>query len=157
MKRAGRCFLFGFSLLWIIKWSEIIFFFLINLDGIENKNFPLAFIWVPNPAMTRTRFNHLLTSTDTFSLVCLSLTWIPQLFVPVHGQDDEDVAQDVYHDGEDQHAGQRSGHSRGRRKRRRSRRRRGGGRGRRRRRRGAQSSVALIPGQTVRPVHIPHL
>lgn len=63
----------------------------------------------------------------------LSLTCIPEFLVPVHGQDDEDIAQDVYHDGEDQHAGQRSGQSRGR---------------------GAQSAVALIPGQTVRPVYI---
>lgn len=69
-------------------------------------------------------------------IVSLSLTCVPELFVPVHGQDDEDIAQDVYHDGEDQHAGQRSGHS-------------SGG--------GAQSAVALIPGQTVRPVHILHL
>lgn len=59
------------------------------------------------------------------------LTCIPEFLVPVHGQDDEDVAQDVYHDGEDQHAGQRSGHSGGR---------------------GAQPAAALVAGQTVRPV-----
>lgn len=41
----------------------------------------------------------------------LLLTCIPELFVPVHGQDDEDITQYVYHDGEDQHAGQRCGHS----------------------------------------------
>lgn len=65
-----------------------------------------------------------------FSLVCLSylrLTCVPEFFVPVHGQDDEDVAQDVPHDGEYQHAGQRSGHSRRR----------------------ARPAAALVPGQTV--------
>lgn len=60
----------------------------------------------------------------------LRLTCVPEFFVPVHGQDDEDVAQDVHHDGEDQHAGQRSGHSRRR----------------------ARPAAALVPGQTVRSV-----
>lgn len=64
-----------------------------------------------------------------------SLTCIPKLFIPVHGQDDENVAQDVDHDRKDQHAGQRSGQSG----------------------RGAQSGAALVPGQTSWAVQLPSL
>lgn len=67
-----------------------------------------------------------------FGQLYLRLTCVPEFFVPVHGQDDEDVAQDVHHDGEDQHAGQRSGHSR----------------------RLARPAAARVPGQTVGTVHM---
>lgn len=70
---------------------------------------------------------------NTSSFFFKSLTCIPEFFVPIHGQDDEDIAQDVYNDGEDQHAGQRSGHSTGG---------------------STKSVVAVINGQTVRPVHL---
>lgn len=76
-----------------------------------------------------------LSSIFLFSVVHLfppRLTCVPEFFVPVHGQYDEDVPQDVHHDGEDQHAGQRSGQSRRR----------------------ARSAAALVPGQTVRNVLI---
>lgn len=65
----------------------------------------------------------------------LPLTCIPELFVPIHGQDNQHVPEDVHHDGEDQHAGQRSGHP-------------AGG--------SAELAAALIP-RAVRSVHIFHL
>lgn len=40
-------------------------------------------------------------------------TCVPQLLVPIHGQDDQQVAQDVHHDGEDEDEGERVGHPRG--------------------------------------------
>lgn len=40
-------------------------------------------------------------------------TCVPQLLVPIHGQDDQEVAQDVHHDGEDEDEGQRGGQPRG--------------------------------------------
>lgn len=67
-----------------------------------------------------------------FFFSSVSLTCVPEFFVPVHGQDDEDVSQDVHHDGEDQHAGQRSGQSRRR----------------------ALSAAARVPGQTLGTVLI---
>ena len=42
-----------------------------------------------------------------------ALTCVPQLLVPTHGQDDQEVAQDVHHDGEDEDEGQRGGQPRG--------------------------------------------
>lgn len=36
--------------------------------------------------------------------VCI--TCIPELLVPEHGEDDQEVSEDVHHDGEDEHGGQ---------------------------------------------------
>lgn len=40
-------------------------------------------------------------------------TCVPELLVPIHRQDDQQVAQDVHHDGEDEDAGQRGCQPRG--------------------------------------------
>lgn len=39
----------------------------------------------------------------------LDLTCVPELLVAVHGEDDQQVAQDVHHDGEDEKAAQSCG------------------------------------------------
>lgn len=39
----------------------------------------------------------------------MRLTCVPELFVPIDGEDDQQVAQDVHHDGEDEEAAQSCG------------------------------------------------
>lgn len=60
------------------------------------------------------------------------LTCIPELFVPKHRENDEHIPQDVNHNSEDQHAGQRCGHSD----------------------RGALCTVAGILGQTIHTTRV---
>lgn len=74
-------------------------------------------------------------SCIAFFVMPLLLTCVPELFVPIHGEDDQHISEDVHHDGEDQHAGQRSGHSTG----------------------GSAQLAAALISPAVRSVRIPYL
>lgn len=54
-------------------------------------------------------FNHVRAAPSPRAHALTPLTCVPELLVPIHGEDDQEIAQDVNDDGEDEEASQSCG------------------------------------------------